>query len=217
MEKKVVLAELNYIFNLIKGSFNPVALAKSLTAAGQWDKFVKDKAKSYGIKVLNDLKVEQLVRTKVKQKTNKFESESELVEDWIMAYLFLPEALDKLDVDEDTGDSFWKSRGITDVFESFNNIKEKHPDQDHSFGGWINKSVSNALSKYLKEEQRREDPFISENADSLVKNRMKNMPQKDKIKTPAEGEEDLPFGLNPGDMIKYRASVTLEIMLDLEN
>lgn len=205
MEKKLVLAELDYIFNLVKGNFDVAALARHLTAAGQWNKFVKDKAKSFGIKVPNDFNPEKTVKQLVRQKTNKFEDEQEQVEDWVMAYLFLPEALDKLDVDEDTGASYWKSRNITDVFESFNKKKDESPEKEHNFGGWVNSAAKGAISKYIREEDKRNEPFISENSEELAKT-MQKVPQKDKAKhSPKEEGATLPFGLNPGDIDKIES------------
>jgi len=208
MKKKTVLAELDYIFNIIKSSFHPQALAKYLTAKGQWDKFVKDKAKSFGIKVPGDFKIENVVRKLVNQQTNKFEDESDLVQDWVMAYLFLPEALDALDVDEETGKEYWKSRGITDVFTTFDKVRREHPDKEHNFAGFVSTSIPRVIKMYIREEKKREEPFLDESADSAVSQRMrKKIPHGERLKHEVqkdEGGETIPFGVQPGDIDKIQ-------------
>lgn len=215
MEKKVVLAELDYIFNVVKGSFNPVALAKYLTAAGAWNKYVRDKAKSYGIVMDPKYNIENAVRGQVKKKINDFESEQELIEDWVMAYLFLPEALQEFDyTDEDGKDQYkWrKNKPITSVFESFVKKDAENPDKESNFAGWVNSAITGTINKYIKLEKRNNAPFVTEENDSGVKQKMdKELAVKPKQhmqehkQVEEKDDKGEVYGITPGDMDKIQS------------
>jgi len=197
MDKKIVIAELDYIFNLVKGSFDVKALAKYLTASGQWNKFIYDKAKSYGINVDDNRKVEKKedyvkfdfekeVKKQVRSITDKNEGDGELVEDWVMAYMFLPEALDKLSQDEETGEYHWKGTGITGLIDRFQQQQERGKDREHSFVGLFKRELPNVIKKYLRIENKENGIFVNDNADKITKNYM----QKDIKKQPARDKDD---------------------------
>jgi len=222
MEKKVVLAELDYIFNIVKGSFYPQALAKYLTAAGAWNKYVAEKAKSYGINLDPSYNVETAVKNKVKQKIDNFESERELVEDWVMAYLFLPEALQEFDSDDETY-KWRKNKKITSIFESFLKKEEERTEdqKDSNFAGWVDKAISGTINKYLKQEERSNAPFLTEENESGVKQVMdkdlkekplrdremkvkrKEYMEKHKVDEVKDDKGEI-FGITPGDMDKIQ-------------
>jgi len=220
MEKRVVLAELDYIFNVVKGSFNPRALARYLTAAGQWNKFIKDKAKSYGINVDPKEDFEKDVKNTIKKHVNKFDSELDLIQDWVMAYMFLPEALDQFDYTDEDGKDVWKSRGIRTFFEKFLDAGEKNKDKDveQHFGKYVSKGIGSIVKNYIREERKHEDPFIESENENAIEREM----NKEKKKVPKHKIKNVPpdqlhqtdhlkdkggeiFGIAPGDMDRIQS------------
>jgi len=214
MEKKLVLAELDYIFNIVKGSFNPQALAKYLTAAGAWNKFIKDKAKSFGIKLDPKYNIENAVRSQVKKKINDFDSERELVEDWVLAYLFLPEALQEFDYTDEEGKPHYKwrkDRKITNVFESFLKKEQENKGEDGNFAGWVNSAITGTINKYLAFEKKDKAPFITDEDEGGIQQKMnqeKKIKQKEYMQKHKQVEEKDDkgeiYGIEPGNMDKIQ-------------
>jgi hypothetical protein len=213
MDKKIVIAELDYIFNLVKGNFNPQALAKYLTAAGGWNKFMKDKAKSYGIKLDPKFNIEVAVRSQVGKKINDFESEKELVEEWVLAYLLLPEALQDFDYTDEDGKPHWKwkQRSIESIFDSFSRVVKENPENDN-FAGWATSAITGTINKYLAFEKKDDAPFITEENDSGVKNKMdKELGRSEKEYTQRhkqveeKNDHGESYGIAPGDMDKIQS------------
>jgi len=102
MDKKLVLAELDYILNMVKGSFDVTALVRYLTATGKWDKHIKDMAKTYGLKIKSGLNIDKLIESTV-QSSFRGELAPDQIEDistWIKIKLFYPKALSRVDEED---------------------------------------------------------------------------------------------------------------------
>lgn len=197
MDRKTVVAELDYIFHLIKGNFNPTALVKYLTATGKWDSHIKDMAKSHGLKLKSGLNIDKLIESMV-QTSFKGELAPDQIEDistWIKIKLFYPRAIDN--VDEAEGVDLPK-QSLKDIFTY---MKEKEGDLAGNEGKFVNliKSMTRGhINNYkAKQKSEGEQVLIKDIDEGGLENDLDNLPSK------VDEVEEMQYKDLLGDVTKY--------------
>ena len=158
MDKKSVVEELNYIFNVIKSSFDPIAFVRYLTATTKWNEYIHGMAKSHGLVLKKDLNIDKLIESAV-QKRFADQLAPDQIEDlavWIKVKIFYPKAEEKVEMED--GVKLDKGRNRKDVFEVLE--KEKSPEAkdlaglEGQFVNLIKSMTNNLIGNYLDEKKR---------------------------------------------------------------
>ena len=158
MDKKAVVEELNYIFNVIKSSFDPVAFVRYLKATNKSNEYLRGMAKSHGLEIKKDLNIDKLIDSKVQSRFND-ELAPDQIEDlatWIKIKIFYPKAEKKVEMED--GVELSKSREREDIFKILE--KEKDPEAKNlaglegKFVNLIKTMTSNLIGNYVQEKKR---------------------------------------------------------------
>jgi len=157
MDRKIVVAELNYIFNVIKSNFDPVAFAKYLTANVKWDSYIKDVAKTHGLKLKPALNIDKLIESAV-QTSFGSDLAADRIEDistWVKIKIFYPRAEDR--VKEEEGVDLSKgTRELQDIFQYMKRTEDKLDGLEGKFVNLIKTMTQNHIRNYkqlLKKEE----------------------------------------------------------------
>jgi len=142
MDKRVVVAELRNIFNLLNACFDTKALLSLISKKKReerhrlWNRAIKQVAKEAGIDVPVDFKPEEAAYRLLKNKNIGSDQKDEVV-DWIFAYMFYPKSLDK--------------ENVQTLIERFEGMKEKNPTGEHNFAGFLVSEIPNTIRMYFRE------------------------------------------------------------------
>lgn len=162
MDKKALTEELNYIFNVIKSSFDPIGFARYLKATNKWDTYIKGIAKSHGLKIKSELNIDKLIDSKVESRFSD-ELAPDQIEDlatWIKIKIFYPKAEERVEEEKGVDLSHGK-RERKDIFEVLK--KEKDPEAkdlsglEGKFVNLIKSMTSNLILNYLDEQKRKKE------------------------------------------------------------
>lgn len=162
LDKKHITAELQSIFKLINACFDVTALFKLISKSMGFDKAIhqiieKDypELKPYVTRDNKKMVFEDVARNISKKITHAPEAELEEITDWVLLYLFFPEALPKKKGVEEYRDK-------PSILETFSKNLKNKPGVDHNFYGFYTVSLPNAvkawiaLHKYKIEEEKEE-------------------------------------------------------------
>jgi len=164
MEKRVVLAELEYILNMVRGSFDVRALAKYLTARSIWTEHVKSQAKmlcDVNLSLKGEDDIDKMVDSAMPISIG--EREREILAEDTKIRLFLP-----------------LKESQTSVFEAFNKDTEKKEkggekvkNREGAFMSFLKKRIPMEMGKE-KRDTSKEMPKVEEDLDEkAIKLKMK--------------------------------------------
>jgi len=166
MNRKSVVAELDYIFNVIKSSFDPVSFARYLTATAKWDSYIKDTARSHGLKLKPGLNVDKLIESAV-QKELGDDLAADQIEDvstWVKIKIFYPRAEDRVKEEEGVDLSKGK-RVLKDIFQYMKEDGEKLEGKEGQFVNLVKTMTKNHLNNYRRTQQKEEDRVLIKDVD----------------------------------------------------
>jgi len=166
MDKKAVVAELNYIFNVIKSNFDPVAFTRYLTATAKWDTYIKDIAKSHGLKLKPGLNIDKLIESAVQKEFGE-DLANDQIEDistWIKIKIFYPKAEERVKEEEGVDLSKGK-RTLKDIFQYMKEKEEKLEGHEGAFVNLIKTMTKNHMNNYRRTQQKDEDQVLIKDVD----------------------------------------------------
>ena len=167
MDKRVIVAELRDIFNLLNACFDVKAVVNLISRHKIWNKAIQQIASKAEIDLPTDFKPEGIVYNNLK--SHKIgEDVKEYIVDWVFTYLFYPKALDK--------------PNVTPVIDTFKNLMSKNPNREHNFAGFLADAIPNVIKMYFRENYGDREPIIKEKSDD-------DKSETPKLKSPAKVKE----------------------------
>lgn len=167
MDKKLVIAELSYIFNLIKSGYDDASFGRYLIASGKIDQAIKEHCRSYGLVIKKGLNFDKLIDSKVSSffhgELDENDPKFKGVSSWLKLKIFFPKTVSD-NVEYGEGIQLDNTYEAKSVFELLERNKEPGAKDLEGLEGrmvtLVGSMAEKLLLNYKKKQKEKGDRFV---------------------------------------------------------